>query len=63
MFPFGEYERHYFTERFFFFWGRQNWRNVPLEEWATVGLGHNEDCDITENDIRSEHGLQLRGTY
>jgi len=38
-------------------------RNVPVEEWATVGLGFNDDCDITENDLRSEHGLNLRGTY
>jgi len=41
--------------------------NVRLEDWATVGLGHNVANDITENMIRREHGLRkrtsLRGDY
>ena len=38
--------------------------NVPKEELATVGLGYNNWWgDITENMIRAEHGLRLRGAY
>lgn len=33
------------------------------EELATVGLGYNGLNDITENMIRAEHGLKLRGAY
>ena len=34
------------------------------EELATVGLVFNDDCcDITENDLRQEHDLNLRGAY
>lgn len=33
------------------------------EELATVGLEYNNDNDITENDLRWEHGLRLRGAY
>jgi len=35
-------------------------RRLMLEEWATVGLGHNVAFDITENMIRREHGLRKR---
>jgi RHS repeat-associated protein len=34
-----------------------------IEEYATVGLMGNDDCDITENDLRAEHGLNPRGAY
>jgi len=45
--------------------GRQN---RPLvfdrkEEFAAVGLAYNSLNDITENDIRKEHGLSKRGAY
>ena len=33
------------------------------EELATIGLGYNKSGDITENQIRKEHGLWLRGAY
>lgn len=33
------------------------------EEVATVGLRYNNKDDITENDLRWEHGLELRGAY
>ncbi|MGM9812032.1 MAG: hypothetical protein ACI30V_04235 [Muribaculaceae bacterium] len=36
---------------------------MPKEEAATVGLNYNTSSSITENDIRKEHGLPLRGTY
>jgi len=35
-------------------------RTVLLEEWATIGLGHNVAGDITENMIRREHSLPRR---
>ncbi len=35
----------------------------PKEEVATVGLKYNTDKDITENNLRWEHGLELRGAY
>ena len=40
-----------------------NTKNVPKEELATVGLKYNKRGDITENMIRKEHGLPLRGAY
>jgi hypothetical protein len=36
---------------------------VQKEELATIGLKHNVNGDITENMIREEHGLLLRGRY
>ena len=36
---------------------------VQKEELATVGLKYNKSNDITENQIRREHGLWLRGAY
>ena len=33
------------------------------EEMATVGLRYHTDQDITENMIRREHGLPMRGGY
>jgi len=36
---------------------------VYKDEIATVGLKYNKKGDITENDIRMEHGFKLRGTY
>ena len=37
---------------------------VPDEELATIGLMYNDwYWDITENAIRAEHGLPLRGAY
>ena len=33
------------------------------EEVATVGLRYNKKDDITENDLRWEHRLELRGAY
>lgn len=36
---------------------------APREELATVGIQYNSDVDITENMIRAEHGLWLRGAY
>lgn len=36
---------------------------APKEEFATVGLRDNRATDITENQIRAEHGLNLRGAY
>ncbi|MDE6150076.1 MAG: type III secretion system effector protein, partial [Ruminococcus sp.] len=36
---------------------------VPQEELATVGLLPKNNNDITENQIRKEHGLWLRGGY
>ena len=36
---------------------------VLKEELATVGLKYNKSNDITENQIRKEHGLWLRGAY
>lgn len=36
---------------------------VRKEELATVGLKNQRWRDITENDIRKEHGLSLRGAY
>ena len=37
--------------------------SMRMEEAATIGLNYNEPNDITENDIRKEHGLPLRGAY
>ena len=39
---------------------RNRRENTPLEEWATIGLGHQTANCITENMIRQEHGLQRR---
>ncbi|MCI5892462.1 MAG: M91 family zinc metallopeptidase [Clostridiales bacterium] len=37
---------------------------APNEELATIGIMYNDwYWDITENDIRAEHGLNLRGAY
>ena len=36
---------------------------VPKEELATIGLAYNKHNDITENQIRKEHRLWLRGAY
>ena len=33
------------------------------EELATVGINYYKSSDITENMIRKEHGLWLRGAY
>ena len=33
------------------------------EENATIGLYYTSDGDITENMIRAEHGIRLRGAY
>lgn len=38
-------------------------RNVKDEELATVGLRYHKSNDYTENQIRQEHGLWLRGAY
>jgi len=38
-------------------------RNVPLEEWATIGLGHYTANCITENMLRREHGLPRRVSH
>lgn len=37
--------------------------DVPKEELATIGLDFNVAGDITENMIRAEQGLLLRGAY
>jgi len=37
--------------------------HVRREELATVGLSHYNGNDITENMLRQEHGLSLRGAY
>ncbi|BBH21385.1 hypothetical protein Back11_27300 [Paenibacillus baekrokdamisoli] len=42
------------------------WRKrqtMPKEELATTGLNYVRKGDITENAIRAEHGLPLRGAY
>jgi len=36
---------------------------VSKEELAVIGLKYNKTNDITENMIRNEHGLELRGGY
>jgi len=36
---------------------------VRAEELATVGISHNKPNDITENCLRKEHGLGIRGAY
>jgi hypothetical protein len=41
-------------------------RDNPLmwvEEYVAIGLKYQEDGNITENDIRAEHNLPLRGGY
>ena len=43
--------------------GKTIYETIRLEESATIGLDYNETGDITENDIRKEHGLPLRGGY
>ena len=43
--------------------GHTYYETIRLEESATIGLDYNETGDITENDIRKEHGLPLRGGY
>jgi RHS repeat-associated protein len=35
----------------------------PNEEFATVGVKHNKKTDVTENQLRKEHGLRSRATY
>ena len=35
----------------------------PMEELAAIGLAYNDDYDITENDLREEHGLDPRGRH
>ena len=53
------------TRRHWIFWRRNVYetRNMPLEEWATIGVGFNDECDITENNLRSEHGLNQRAAH
>lgn len=34
-----------------------------LEEYATIGIKGNGINDITENDLRREQGLDIRGAY
>jgi len=36
---------------------------IIKEEYATIGLKFTQPGDITENMIRAEHGLNLRGAY
>lgn len=43
--------------------GNTIYENIRMEESATIGLDYNEIGDITENDIRKEQGLPLRGGY
>ena len=43
--------------------GNRRIQKIPKEEAATVGLNYNTSSNITENDIRKEHGLSLRGAY
>ena len=38
-------------------------KDMPYYKLATIGLQHNKKGDITENMIRKEHGLNLRGAY
>ena len=38
-------------------------QSLKKEEAATIGLKHVKKDDITENDIRKEQGLKLRGAY
>jgi hypothetical protein len=38
-------------------------QNQRQEEFATVGLKYSSWNDITENMLRSEHGLNMRGAY
>jgi len=71
---FGEDEKADFTfqisrQRRFWLFGRwitnyQTIEDVLKEELATIGLGFHDDCcDITENDLRYEHGLNPRGAF
>ena len=74
--PLGEFYTHHFTRRRHFLWMSflgfdQDWFLLtPTEELATIGLldqRFNDDCelidDITENDLREEHGLPRRGSW
>ena len=36
---------------------------MPKEEWATIGVGFNDPDDITENQLRKEHGLNQRAAH
>ena len=38
-------------------------RAVKVTELRTIGLAHVRAGDITENMIRAEHGLNIRGRY
>ena len=39
-------------------------QSIKKPNWkATIGLKHVKKDDITENDIRKEQGLKLRGAY
>ena len=57
------------VEKYFIFKSWSWWspvyttQNVRREELATVGLKYANKGDITENMIRAEHGLNLRGAY
>lgn len=42
---------------------RERTASIRKEELATIGLASNDDCDITENDLRKEHRLNLRGAW
>ncbi|OJU14161.1 MAG: hypothetical protein BGN88_07005 [Clostridiales bacterium 43-6] len=46
--------------------GKTQWENVRVEELATVGLDENyinKNIDVTENMLREEHKLSIRGAY
>ena len=43
--------------------GQRVKQSLKKEEAATIGLKHVKKDDITENDIRKEQGLKLRGAY
>ena len=43
--------------------GQRVMETLSKEEAATVGLNHVKKNDITENDIRKDQGLNLRGAY
>ena len=51
----------------FSWWSYDRYRgSSPIEEIATIGLRNgefNDDCDITENDLRQEHGLDPRSAF
>ena len=43
--------------------GQRVKQSLKKEEAATIGLKHVKKDDITENDVRKEQGLKLRGAY